>query len=283
MPIDSDRAGPSSVPAEEIVKGLNDLLQLDHDAIGAYRIAIEKLENRDWAMQISGYLTDHERHVRELTEAIVGLGGTPMNEPHATGPFKQALQGLGAVGGDKGLLMAWRANELQVRSKYDRYASKAVFWPDRVKALVDRNALDEERHYRWVVGVLESMGVNLGGGAEEGIVNRLRENLNRFGQGRDSAGETIEQARFRAADGLSAAAERIDRMATQQEQDGGAGAKAAGAAHRLAGGLDATADFLRSPDTEQLRTDVERSVRAKPLQAVLITLAAGFVVGRILR
>ena len=266
-----------------LVSQLNDLLQLDHDAIGAYRIAIEKLENRDWATQISGYLTDHERHVRELTEAIVELGGTPMNEPHATGPFKQALQSLGAVGGDKGLLMAWRANELQVRSKYDRYASKAVFWPDRLKALVDRNALDEERHYRWVVGVLEAMGVNLGGGAEEGIVNRLRENLNRFGQGRDSAGETIEQARLRAADGLSAAAERIDRMATRQEQDGGAGAKAAGAAHRLAGGLDATAGFLRSPDTDQLRTDFERSVRAKPLQSVLITLAAGFVVGRLLR
>lgn len=283
MPIDSDRAGPSSIPVEEVLKGLNDLLQLDHDAIGAYRVAIDKLENRDWAMQISGYLTDHERHVRELTEAIVGLGGSPVNEPHATGPFKEALQSLGAVGGDRGLLMAWRANELQVRSKYDRYASKAVFWPDRVKSLIDRNALDEERHYRWVVGVLEEMGANFGGGAEEGIVNRLRENLNRLGQGRESAGEALGQARLRAADGLSAAAERIDRLATRQELDGGPGGKAAEAVHRFAGGLDATAGFLREPDAEQLRSDFEYGVRAKPLQAVLITLAAGFVVGRLIR
>ena len=100
VPIETDRAGSSSVPVAEVVEGLNDLLQLDHDAIGAYRIAIEKLENSDWAMQISGYLTDHERHVRELTEAIVGLGAEPKNEPHATGPFKQALQSLGSVGGD---------------------------------------------------------------------------------------------------------------------------------------------------------------------------------------
>lgn len=284
MPIETDRAGTSNVPTAEILEGLNDLLQLDHDAIGAYRIAIEKLENRDWAMQISGYLTDHERHVRELNEAIVGLGGTPMNEPHTTGPFKQALQSLGAVGGDRGLLMAWRTNELQVRSKYDRYASKAVFWPDRVKALIDRNALDEERHYRWVVGVLEELGVNFGGGAEEGLVNRLRENMPRIEAVREKAGGTLDQVREKAADGLAAAAERLDRAATREDLNGsGAKARAAEAAHRLAGGMDATAGYLRSPDPEQLREDFEHHVRENPLRAVLLTAAAGFVLGRILR
>jgi ElaB/YqjD/DUF883 family membrane-anchored ribosome-binding protein len=283
VPIDTDRAGPSSVPTAEILKGLNDLLQLDHDAIGAYRIAIEKLENRDWAMQISGYLTDHERHVRELTEAIVGLGGTPMNEPHATGPLKQGLQSLGAMAGDRGVLMAWRTNELQVRSKYDRYAAKAVFWPDRVKALIDRNALDEDRHYRWVVGVLEEMGMNFGGGAEEGIANRLRENLPRLEEVRERAGGALHEARARAADGLAAAAERLDRAASRQELNGGTKARAAEAAHRLAGGMDATAGFLRAPDADRLREDIEFRVRENPLRAVLITVAAGFFFGRILR
>lgn len=283
VPIETDRAGPSSVPTAEILEGLNDLLQLDHDAIGAYRIAIEKLENRDWAMQISGYLTDHERHVRELTEAIGGLGGTPMNEPHATGPLKQALQSLGGVAGDKGVLMAWRANELQVRTKYDRYASKAVFWPDRVKALIDRNALDEERHYRWVIGVLEEMGANVGGGAEEGLANRLRENMGRLDGAREKASGALNDARARAADGLAAAAERLDRAASRQELNGGPKARAAEAAHRLAGGMDATAGYLRSPDAERLREDFEFRVRESPLRAVLITVAAGFVLGRLLR
>lgn len=282
MPIDTDRAG-TAVSTEEILEGLNDLLQLDHDAVGAYQIAIEKLENRDWSMQIAGYLTDHERHIRELNEAIIELGGSPVNEPHATGPFKLALQNLGAMAGDKGLLMAWRANELQVRMKYDNYASKAVFWPDHLKALIDRNALDEERHYRWVVGVLEELGVNFGGGAEEGLANRLRENKVRVDELRERAGDTVAQARFRAADGLSAAAERLDRMAAEQDMEPGAKGRAAEAAHRVAGGMDATANFLRSPDTDQLRSDFEEAVREKPMQAVLITLAAGFVVGRLLR
>ena len=57
-----------SASTEEIVAGLNDLLQLDHDAINSYEIAMERLENRDYASQIAGYRMDHERHVRELTE-----------------------------------------------------------------------------------------------------------------------------------------------------------------------------------------------------------------------
>lgn len=283
MATGTDRGGPTSVSTAEILEGLNDLLQLDHDAIGAYEIAIDKLENRDWAMQISGYLVDHERHIRELSEAVVGLGGTPINEPHATGPFKQALQSLGAVAGDKGLLMAWRTNELQTRTKYEGYASRAVFWPDRVKALIDRNALDEERHYRWVVGVLEEMGMNFGGGAEDGIANRLREGRARTEGVRERAGEVFNDARARAADGLAAAAERIDRAASRQELTGGAKARAAEAAHRLAGGMDATAGYLRSPDADRMREDIESHVRSNPLRSVLITLVAGFIVGRILR
>src|SRR5690606_20084718 len=110
--------GLSAVSDAEVLDGLNDLLQLGHDAIGAYEIAIEKLDDRDHADQIAGFKRDHERHVRDLNEMIRSLGGTPVNEPHATGPLKQAMQSLGALGGDKGVLIAWRANELQVRAKY---------------------------------------------------------------------------------------------------------------------------------------------------------------------
>jgi ElaB/YqjD/DUF883 family membrane-anchored ribosome-binding protein len=283
VPFETDRDGPATVANEEILEGLNDLLQLDHDAIGSYEIAIEKLEDPDWSMQISGYLADHERHVRELNEAIAGLGGTPRNEPHATGPLKLAIQRLGEVGGDKGLLMAWRTNELQIRTKYDSYASRAVSWPHRLKALIDRSALDEERHYRWVVGVLEELGMDFGGGAEDGIANRLRESGTRINGMRERAGGVLNDARARAADGLAAAAERIDRAASRQEMTGGAKARAAEAAHRLAGGMDATAGLLRSPDADQIREDVETYVRDNTLRSILITVAAGFVVGRILR
>ena len=100
---------------------------------------------------------------------------------------------------------------------------------------------------------------------------------------RDRAADAISQARYRAADGLAAAGERIDRAASRQELDGGKKARAAEAAHRLAGGMDATAGYLREPDPDRMREDFESGVRENPLRAVLITVAAGFIVGRILR
>lgn len=304
--------GTREAPTSEVLDGLNDLLQLDHDAIGSYEIAIEKLEDRDQAAQIAGFKQDHERHIQSLNEAIAALGGTAKNEPHATGPLKQALQSLGGAAGDKGLLMAFRTNEMQVRNKYDSYASKAMFWPADVKRLVDRNALDEERHYRWVADVLQTMGV--GAAADGGIMDRAREGVNqlreRVGeidmddvsakarevgeqarakaaevgeQAKAKAGEALGSARTGLAAGLATAADRLDGIAEQRQGQGGAQAKLAGAAHTVAGGLDRTADYVREADPQMVRHDLEDRVRTSPAQTLLLSFGIGFVVGRILR
>lgn len=306
---------PQSAPTSEVLDGLNDLLQLDHDALGAYEIAIEKLEDRDHADQIAGFRRDHERHIRELNEVIAELGGTPVNEPHATGPFKQALQSLGALAGDKGVLVAWRTNELQVRTKYDSYASKANHWPPHIKRLIDQNALDEERHYQWVVQVLQSMGLGSGEGLASDLATGVRERLNTLdigGKARDVAdtvrekaadltgavrekavdlGGTVrerasdlgESARLRVADGIEGAANRLDRLAPEPEEDGGAKARVGAAAHRVAGGMENTADYLRRADAATVQADFERQIRESPVKSLLVLFAAGFVIGRILR
>jgi rubrerythrin len=200
------------VPVSEIIDGLNDLLQLDHDAIGAYDIAIEKLADRDHANQILGFRRDHERHIQELNELITGLGGEAKNQPHLTGPFKQALQSLGALGGDKGVLASFRQNELQVRSKYELYAAKANHWPQNVKRAIDRNALDEERHYRWVADALQAMGVGSGEGAEIDAATAARERAL-------VTGTTVEHAVEAIVDAAGVARERIvDAAGTAREK-----------------------------------------------------------------
>jgi ElaB/YqjD/DUF883 family membrane-anchored ribosome-binding protein/rubrerythrin len=272
-----DREGRMA-PTPEVLDGLNDLLQLDHDAIGAYEIAIERLEDRDNANQISGFKLDHERHIRSLNELIATLGGEPKNEPHATGPFKQALQRLGAAGGDKGLLLAFRANELQVRMKYDRYASKAVFWPADAKRVVDQNALDEERHYHWVSDLLERMGVAPGEGIEIDAATRVRESMGRMAPRMEAA---ASQTRNRIAGALESMAHNLDDLAPE----GGEGGRArmGDAVHRLAGGIESTAEYVRSADVDQLRETLEDGVRSNPVPALLVAAAAGFVIGRMIR
>ncbi|HEU0077241.1 MAG TPA: ferritin-like domain-containing protein [Longimicrobiaceae bacterium] len=310
------QAGSLTPASSEILDGLNDLLQLDHDAIGAYEIAIEKLQDRDNAQQIAGFKRDHERHIQELNLAIARLGGTPRNEPHATGPFKQALQSLGGLAGDRGLLIAWRTNELQVRTKYDSYASRANHWGPDLKRLVDRNALDEERHYEWVTRALEAMGVGTAEGAEEGggtgplaglreraadvagtardrvadvagtarekvadVAGSARERVGEVAGGaRDRVGAVPGQVREGVAGGLESVANRISHLVNTEE-----GGRMAGVAGGFAGGMESTARYVREGNVEELRRDFEGQVRRSPVQTLLAAALAGFVIGRILR
>lgn len=273
MDTETTRTDGSATPLlAEVLDGLNDLLRTDHDAVGAYDVAIEKLQDRTWAEQILGFRRDHERHIRELNELIAGLGGTPVNEPHATGPFKAALQGLGAVGGDRGVLMVFRTNELQVRSRYEQYAARANRWPHEVKRAIDRNALDEERHYRWVADVLQAMGIGHGEGAEIDAATRARE-ARLTGTGpmetvRDLAGAV----RAKVTTGASAVTNRIAGMLDAED-----GPLAAGR-ERLRGGVETG---LRGVD--DARHTVEDRIRQRPLQMLLVAGIAGFVVGRLLR
>jgi rubrerythrin len=309
----TERYAPSTA---EVMEGLNDLLQLDHDAVSAYDAAIEKFEDRDLAMQIMGFRRDHERHITELNELIHGLGGTPDNSRHATAPFKEALQSLGALAGDKGLLIAWRANELQVRTKYDSYASRATSWPADVKRVIDQNALDEERHYSWVVDVLQRMGIGPDDDLETGIATRLREARTQAeslahraqerveetahrarerveetarraqdrveeaaDRTRQRAGDAAGAARNRIAASLHSAADRVEEFERERELTG----RAETVADQLAGGMHSSADYLASADLRRIRMDLERSTRQHPFRTLATLFALGFVVGRVLR
>lgn len=303
-------AGGTHAPAlQEVLDGLNDLLQLDHDALAAYDVAIAKLEDRDHADQIAGYRRDHERHVMELNALLQRMGGAPANHPHATGPFKTALQSLGGLAGDKGLLMAFRTNELAVRTKYDAYASKAMLWPPEVKRTIDGAALDEERHYAWVAGVLQRMGV--GHGEVEGVhdMNAARERANVGGGVVDSARDAVSDAAHAVGDRVSGAASSVrgavgdaaqsvrgavggaahgvgDRVSglAGQVRDGVAGGVGS-ARNRISGLLDTDDGPLAGPvDRAQAAgASFEGRMREKPLQTLLLAGVAGFVIGRLLR
>ena len=150
---------PGNVPMADadLVSILNDLLQLDHDALSAYSVAIATLKNPEYRERLRVFRSDHERHVRELSELIKNRGATPINVMHLpTGVFKLALQGAAGLGGDMSVLVSFKANERQVRDKYRRYAFLA--WPEDVSPVLNAAAADEEKHYTWVSDTLDSLG-----------------------------------------------------------------------------------------------------------------------------
>lgn len=150
----------SIMNAARLTAELNDLLALDHDALAAYDIAIDGLKNPEYAAQIRRFRQDHERHITELGPLIRAHGGIPIEMPHLpTGMFKLAVQQAGKLGGDKGLLLAFKANERQGRDDYRRAAERARDHGDaRVTDVLERAARDESTHYHWVLETLEELG-----------------------------------------------------------------------------------------------------------------------------
>ena len=142
---------------DQLLAELNDLLQLDHDAVRAYTLAIKALDDplrRNTLMHFRG---DHERHIDNLVRVIQHRGGTPVQLSHIpSGAFKLAVQAAGNAGGDREVLLAFKANERQVRDKYLRLAGTDL--PRDVAELVAHNAADEVKHYAWASEVLETMG-----------------------------------------------------------------------------------------------------------------------------
>jgi len=141
-----------------LTANLNDLLQLDVDAVQAYSLAMRQLESAVRRRTVQRYQADHKRHITQLKRLIRKYGGTPIAVSHLpTGPFKLAMQATGSVGGDKAVLLAFKANEHQGRDKYRRAADRKGL-PADVARVLERAAADEERHYRWAEKALERMG-----------------------------------------------------------------------------------------------------------------------------
>ncbi|HEX7118358.1 MAG TPA: ferritin-like domain-containing protein [Longimicrobiales bacterium] len=290
--------GRSTQTDAGLVAELNDLLQLDHDAVQAYTIAIDNIEAETLRSTLLEFRGDHERHITDLTRLIREHGGMPIELSHIpTGAFKLAVQKVGAMDGDKGILLAFKANERQVRDKYRRAAGTAGHPPD-VAEVLRRNASDEERHYEWAAQALDSMGAGPESlvGRAEGAFERMHERAadaiegaeRRVMERAESARRTMKDApeRMRATtgNGLDAAADAVDRAGTWVEsRDGAVGVRVGSMAHGLADSLENAADYIRSRDLRMMRTDLEDRVRVHPLRSAAIAVGAGFLLGRMLR
>ena len=141
---------------EKLCEKLNDLIQLDFDAIEAYQAAIERLDSADYRAHLEAFMRDHERHTVNLAEQVRLLGGTPKTKGDFMAVLTKGKVVIGQIGEDKGILMAMNANETVTNKAYEKVLADIGAHPT-AEAVVRGNLADERRHKAWIEEALEAM------------------------------------------------------------------------------------------------------------------------------
>ncbi|MDO8862065.1 DUF2383 domain-containing protein [Haliea sp. E1-2-M8] len=141
--------------SKQIISDLGDLIELDYDAIAAYQAAIERLDTAAYREKLTEFLGDHERHVKELGEAVRKEGGSPPTKGDAMKILTKGKVVLADLLGDAAILKAMRANEEVTNKKYETAVEKG--YAEHIQALLRKGLADERRHKGWIETTVEKL------------------------------------------------------------------------------------------------------------------------------
>ena len=128
---------------------ISELLELEYDAIEAYKAAIERLDNQLYRTQLDDFKADHDRHVRELT-TLFEINSK--EAPQGPSPKHWLTKGkvvLANLIGDDAILSAMLSNEGDTNQAYERMVKHSNKWPTALEVL-QRGLEDERRHKLWI-------------------------------------------------------------------------------------------------------------------------------------
>lgn len=139
------------------IEVMNDLIQLDYDAVLAYKQAIEKIDDPLVRADLIAFQADHQRHITDLSQAVRSIGGEPEGTGRdLKGVLLEGLTALRSVTGTGGALRAMRMNEKLTNRSYER-AMEATL-PGTAREVVIRNREDERRHLSAIELHIERLG-----------------------------------------------------------------------------------------------------------------------------
>ena len=137
---------------------LNDLIELDFDAVEAYQAAIERLDDAECRSRLTEFKGDHERHIKDLSALVTAAGYKPATKGDAMRFLTKGKVVIANVAGDKGVLTAMRSNEETTNQKYDEALGNDRFAASpEIRQVLTRNREDERRHTAWIESRIERM------------------------------------------------------------------------------------------------------------------------------
>jgi uncharacterized protein (TIGR02284 family) len=135
-------------PDKQLSK-LRDLAQLDIDATSLYEDAINRITVPLIREKLTEFRVDHLRHVQDLSEEIIKLGGRPVeNAPDVKGTLLRGFTALTSMMGNQAAVMAMIGNEELTNRSYE--SALKLDWSPSQRALIEKNYADEKRHLAWL-------------------------------------------------------------------------------------------------------------------------------------
>ena len=139
----------------EIAEELKRLVQLDADAVAAYDRAISALGEGYVATELARFRLDHQRHIVELSKALLDLGVQPPEAgPDLKGTILGGFTSVRSRLGTEQALQAMKSNEQLTNASYATAVAKP--FPEHVLELVRRGYADEQRHLAWIERTLDT-------------------------------------------------------------------------------------------------------------------------------
>jgi len=133
------------------IKKLSDLAQLDIDAVDAYETALKKIDDKETHKTVDQFRQDHVRHVDDLNKLISKLGGKPVEfSKDLKGYLIEGMTALRSVTGTKGAMKAMETNEIITNKRYSESLQENLDFSDEVRALLQKNYDDEQRHLAFI-------------------------------------------------------------------------------------------------------------------------------------
>lgn len=139
---------------KDAIAELNNLIELDYDAVAAYESAIKRLESSTYKAKLNEFLKDHRRHITNLATAVRELGGSPADGADLKKILTQGKVVIAdLVGDDITILKAMKLNEDVTNLKYEQ-ALKKFSDLDQLGTLLAGHLEDERRHRAWILATL---------------------------------------------------------------------------------------------------------------------------------
>jgi len=138
---------------ERFADALKELVELDYDAIEAYKASINRITNESYKTQLEKFKNDHERHIKDLNEILAKKGEKTVEGPSAKQWLTKGKVVLANLMGDEAILQAMLTNEEDTNQAYERLNNHKEKWGTALGSL-QAGLQDEKHHKKWIEGTL---------------------------------------------------------------------------------------------------------------------------------